>query len=205
MGLFDQIKRIFSGSNENSESERVSLEEQLAELEKCGVRLNEGISIDDLLYSFDREEYEENPYNTILYVVGFEVEREPWGRYFSDNAWDFDVECIEDNGDYERIVRNFARITGSTNRITDLEDSVDHEDAIWLKYKIDGQERKFDIPIDNDWADADTVSEIMEDVEIDGKDFYAVDNGQATVWFYLDNSSAKRLMKLSKGLLREPG
>jgi len=55
------------------------LEEQLAKLADLGLKLDDGITVDDLLYSFGREDYEKRPFDLILFVLGIEVEREPWG------------------------------------------------------------------------------------------------------------------------------
>ncbi|WP_279239794.1 hypothetical protein [Scytonema sp. UIC 10036] len=38
----------------------MTLEQQLEKLAELGLTLNEGVTIDDLLYSFDREDYEKN-------------------------------------------------------------------------------------------------------------------------------------------------
>jgi len=39
----------------------MTLEQQLATLAELGFKLNEGVTVDDLLYSWGREEYEKNP------------------------------------------------------------------------------------------------------------------------------------------------
>jgi hypothetical protein len=53
---------------------KVSLSEQLSELRKIGICLNEGITEKDLLDEFDREEFEEEPYCLLLVAMGGEVE-----------------------------------------------------------------------------------------------------------------------------------
>lgn len=183
----------------------IKLEEQLDALAQLGLRLNEGVTVDDLLYSWDREEYERQPFDTLLFTLGCEVERRPWGRHVSDNAWNFDVECIEDTGDYVAIVGNLCRIAGISNLIRELKDFVDIEAGkAWLKYNIGGQIRYYDIPVDDDWADPDTVLAIMRDIERGGKRFYAKDNGQASIWFYLDEETADKINALTGNAL-SPG
>lgn len=189
----------------DSKTERspVTLEQQLETLAQLGLPLNHGVTIDDLLYSWDREEYESQPYDTVLFMLGSEVEREPWGRNICDSAWNFDVECIEDTGDYVRIVQNLCRVAGMPDLITDAEDFVDiANETAWLKYKIDGETRQYNVAVDNDWADPETVGSIMEDIERDGKRFYAKDNGQASIWFYLDKSTADKLNRLTRNALK---
>ena len=180
-----------------------TLEEQLETLAQLGLSLNDGVTVDDLLYSWDRQEYENRPYDTLLFMLGSEVEREPWGRNVCDRAWNFDVECIEDTGSYVTIVENLCRVAGMPDLIFDVEDFVDIEDeTAWLKYTIDGQQRHFNIPVDNDWADPETVSAVMRDIERDGKRFYGKDNGQASIWFYLDQTAADKLNALTGNALK---
>jgi len=71
------------------------LEKQLGVLAELGLRLNEGVTVDDLFYSYDRNQYETNPFDLILFVFGSEVERKPWGRNICDRAWNFDTEFID--------------------------------------------------------------------------------------------------------------
>jgi len=181
----------------------MKLEQQLATLAELGLRLNEGITVDDLLHSWDREEYENEPFDTILFMLGSEVEREPWGRNVCDRAWNFDVEFIEGDGSYVTIVQNLCRVAGTPDLITELQDSVDLENGTaWLKYTIDGKQRHYTVAVDNDWADPETVSAVMEDIERDGMRFYAKDNGQASIWFYLDSKTADKLNQLTGNALK---
>ena len=181
----------------------VKLEQQLETLEQLGLPLNDGVTVDDLLCSWDREEYESQPYDTLLFMLGSEVERKPWGQNACDSAWNFDVECIEGTGAYVTIVKNFCRVAGVPDLMSNLEDFVDFENELaWLNYTIDGQKRHFDIPVDNDWADPETVSAVIRDIERNGKRFYAKDNGQASIWFYLDKETATKLNALTGGALK---
>jgi hypothetical protein len=181
----------------------VKLEQQLETLGQLGLKLNEGVTVDDLLYSFDRQDYENKPFDLILFVFGSEVERAPWERNVCDRVWNFDVECIVDSGSYVTIVRSLCRVAGTPDLITDLEDFVDIENGkAWLKYTIDGTKRDYTIAVDNDWADPATVSAVMEDIERSGKRFYAKDNGQASIWFYLDGDTAGKLNALTGNALK---
>lgn len=172
----------------------MKLETQIEKLAQIGIHLNEGISVEDFLTSFDRNEYEESPFGLILFVYGIEVEKAPWGRFFCDRAWNFDTECIASNGDYVSIVQNFHRITGRAKNLSDVSDQIDIEGGkACLQYKVDGEQRFYDIKVDDDWADPETVSSIMEDLKVEGFEFYPKDNGQASIWFYLTPNEAKQL------------
>jgi hypothetical protein len=184
----------------------MTLEQQLDALAEIGLTLNDGVTIDDLLYSFDRENYEDEPFDLILFVMGSEVERGPLERSVCSRAWNLDMECIVETGDYARIVKRLSEVAGLSHVITDIEDHVDLESGeAWLKYVVDGKPRHYVIPVNDDWADPDTVAAIMADIERDGYRFYGKDNGQATIWYYLDSKTAKKLNELSNnGLVPGP-
>ncbi len=187
---------------ESSKEESYTLENQIEILKDLGVTLNENVTIDDFLNSFDRGAYEDKPFDLILFIYGVEIESEPWGRRFSNNAWDFDVECIEDNGSYIEIVKNFALLSNKLDKIENIKDSVDFEkEQAWVSYSIDGIEKRYEAKFDNDWADPITVASIMSDLTSDGYSFYAKDNGQASIWFYLDDKAARKLNEYSNNAL----
>lgn len=180
----------------------MKLEAQLAELASLGITLAPGVTVDDLLYSMARRAYEEKPFDELLFALGIEVEREPWGRPFSHHAWHFDTECIDADGDYADIVHHLGRLAGASERLTDVRDHVDIDRGeAWLEYTLDGQRRHFDVQVEDDWADARVVSQVMTDFEGNGGHFYAKENGQAVTLFFLDEATAKAMNRLSKGAL----
>lgn len=180
----------------------MTLEEQLESLSELGLKLNKGVTVDDLLYSFGREKYENEPFDLILFVLGIEIERQPWGRPFCSRAWNLDMECIGETGDYVQIVARLCEVAGHPDCITDIEDFVDLGlGQAWLKYSVDGQTRNYTVTVDSDWADPDTIAKIMADIERDGFRFYAKDNGQASIWYYLDYETVGKLNKLSGNAL----
>ena len=166
----------------------MKLEEQLAKLAEAGIALNEGITIDDLLYSFDRDAYESRPFDLVLFILGAEVEREPWGRDFCSRVWNFDSECILSSGDYTRIVKKLCVLSGDPDYLGEIEDYFDLEsEEAWLKYTISGPEKKkrnWSVEVSDDWADMLTINYVMDDIERDGKKFYYKDNGQAMILFF---------------------
>lgn len=178
--------------------QQMTLEEQLAALDAIGIKLNEGATVEDLLYSYDRAEYEKQPFDALLFILGSEIEREPWGRYFSSVAWNFDAECIVENGDYVRIVNRLAELAGVSNYMSGVTDSVDLDAGVaTLEYTLDGQTRSLTPIVNDDWADADTVNVILSDLERDGRYFYGIDNGQSTILYYLDEQTAGQLRTLT--------
>ena len=191
-----------ASSTEKTEAGSLKLEKQIEVLSDLGIKMNKGVSVEELLYSWGRDEYENKPFDLILHMYGSEIEKEPWGRNISNFVWNFDVECVEGSGSYIDIVKHFALISGKSNVVTDIEDSVNFESGeAWVSYKINGKLRKYNVEIDNDWADSNAVASIMGDMEDDSHRFYAKDNGQASIWFYLDESKAKALNELTSNAL----
>ncbi|WP_216362626.1 hypothetical protein [Bowmanella denitrificans] len=185
-------------------AQQIGLEAQIQALAESGLKLNDGVTVGDLLYSWSREEYEQSPYDLIFSIYGSEVERAPWGRNVCDKVWNFDVESIEGDGAYVDIVHRLSLLTGAVSRISDIKDSVNFGSGeAWVSYKIDGKSRKHNIVIDNDWADAKAVDAVMQDMLVSDHSFYAIDNGQASIWFFLNEKTASELNKLSGGKLKK--
>jgi hypothetical protein len=181
----------------------MTLEQQLAKLADLGLVLDDSITIDDILYSFDRNDYEKRPFDLILFVLGIEVERAPWGRPVWSRVWNFDTECINETGDYFRIVKRLCQMAGRPDCLKDVSDFVDLDAGkAWLKYKINGTERNWPVEVNDDWADSLTLNYVMGDIERDGGRFYFKDNGQASVLFYLDAGTAAELNRISKNALK---
>lgn len=176
----------------------MNLEDQITALAALGLTLNPGVTTDDLLYSWPRAEYERAPFDLILFMLGVDIEREPWGRRVSECAWNLDMECIGGPGSYTRIVQGLAVVAGATARVTDIADHVDFEsEQAWVRYTIDGTHRTHEAAVHGDWADPKVVTLIMQDLERPGRTFYGVDNGQSSIWFYLDAQTAEKLNALT--------
>ena len=198
------IKKAFgfgNGSSGDSVKHKakasVDIEKQIADLGNIGIHLNKGVTFEDLYLSFSKETYEDDPYVLLLSMMGSEIEAEPWGRHFSDDVWYLDYECIEGDGSYTRIVENLARIAGMMDRIHDLSDKVDLKVAhANLSFTLDGKRHEFSPLIDNDWADAETVStltKLFEATVDDGRKFWASDEGQANSFVFLNDADANQL------------
>jgi hypothetical protein len=181
----------------------MTLEQQIETLAELGFHLNEGRTIDDLLDSFPRKDYETQPFDLILFTYGIEVEREPWGRFFSSQVWNFDTECIYSTGNYVEIVQSLCRISGQSERLTEIADFVDLEsNTAWLEYIVDGQKRHWEVEVNDDWADTLTLSYVMDDLEQGDQRFYFIDNGQAMLLFYLNTSTASILNQMTNNALQ---
>lgn len=185
----------------------ITLEQQIDDLAGAGLTFNAGVGIDDLLTSFSRSQFEGDPYRLLLVMHGFEIEREPFGRPFSDQAWDFDLECIEGPGSYMRIVNELARLAGP-GLVKDVSDAVDMSAASGsFSYTVAGVRKTVPFEINNDWADFGAAETVMSDIAAaanDGRRFFGADNGQALTIFFISEDVAARVNKLAEGALLSP-
>jgi len=140
----------------------VPLETQLATLASCGISLVPGITIDALTMSFDRDNFEADPYRLALTVMGTEAETEAQagpGGYPSDNIWHFDTECIEDHGDYARIASRLRALAQGDLPLQQIEDHVDVEAGeAWLAFQLGGQSHRWEAKVEDDWVDTNVLS-----------------------------------------------
>jgi len=181
----------------------MTLEQQLEKLDGLGLHLSQEVNVDDLVYSFGREAYEEKPFDLILFALGMEVEREPWGRQVSNQAWNFDTECIYGKGDYVTIVQHLCKLSGNENYLRNVSDQVDlTTKKAWLKYQVNGTDRNWTVEVNDDWVDRMVLAYVIDDIERDGKRFYFKDNGQAMILFYLNNDTVQQLNALSENALQ---
>jgi hypothetical protein len=176
------------------------LETQIANLAAAGLALAPGRTLEELLQSFPREDYEADPYNLLLFMYGSEVEAEPWGRVFCERGWTFDMECLSGAGDYARAFEPVLRTTGRPEVVTDLTDDfrIDAETA-QIRYVLKGQPREITARVDNDWADPQAVTAFLRDIESavgDDRRFWAADNGQASVLFFITDAEAAAINEL---------
>jgi len=95
-----------------------TLEESLQIFESSGVSMRPGITIENLLVSYDRQKYE-NDARLLAIHLGSDVEEPPFSR-ISDRLWHFDTECIEDHGAYVAIAERMRDLASPYLPIADI-------------------------------------------------------------------------------------
>jgi hypothetical protein len=178
----------------------IPLETQIEELKQAGLALAQGRTIEELLSSWSREQYERDPYGLILFMYGSEVEEEPWERVFCERGWNFDMECLTQAGDYVDAFERILAITGKPELVTAMSDTFRFKaEACEIRYTINGRQRVLAANVDNDWADYEAVAAFARDVETtigDGRHFWGADNGQAVILFFLTDAEAAKINAL---------
>ena len=112
-----------------------------------------------LFSAYEPEDFTHEPYLMLLTALGGESEEEPYG-FLSSDIWHFDTECIEDHGDYARIAMRLEELAGGDLPLEAIEDYVDVEEGkAWLAFKLNGQDYRWVLEVDNDWVDTNIFSE----------------------------------------------
>ncbi|MCZ6683111.1 MAG: hypothetical protein O7B26_07995 [Planctomycetota bacterium] len=152
--LDDLIKRDDLSRAELQPLKNMNLEAQLGALAEHGIRLLPDRTVDELLISFSREDYESDPYSLLLTVMGSDVEEDPWGRRFSDDIWHFDTKCIFDHGAYVEIARRMQTLANGDLPIENLRDHVDTDGSeAWLEFELKGRRERFEPEVNDGWVD----------------------------------------------------
>lgn len=183
----------------------VPLETQIEELKGAGLTLAADRTVDEMLTSWPRDQYETDPYLLILVMYGSEVAAEPWGRFFCECVWNFDAECMAEAGDYVRVFESILRITGQPKLATLMSDNFRFDaEACEIRYTINGRERVLKANVDNDWVDYEAVAAFVRDIETtigNGRRFWAADNGQAAVLLFITDAEASKINALRADVL----
>lgn len=173
-----------------------SLEQQLADLAACGVRLTPSATPAALLSEWPAADFEEPPYLLAAIALGNEDQR------FSENLWHFDTECIEDHGDYRRIAERFRDLAVGEFPIEEIEDFVDlEEEKAWLTFKLDGETQRFDPRIEDDWVDPEVLSwfvALLADRNTGRRFTYLDTGGQDCLIGYFSAEELERLKEKTK-------
>jgi hypothetical protein len=177
----------------------ITVAQALQQLEALGIRLRQGITHDDLLLSLEGTMEEPVDCVSLLCVLGGEVERGEFQR-ISDDLWHFDAECIEDDGDYVRVVERFLILTKGLLPAKGLRDHVDIEnETAWVEFTLDGQTAHWDLQVSDDWIDPGLYSRLQELVTArgGGKRFFIAALGQDSLLSFGDGAMKDALSKLS--------
>ncbi|MEK3885786.1 hypothetical protein [Paenibacillus sp. PL2-23] len=176
----------------------VSFESQLSKLAECGIRLKHGIDPTLLLEQHSEQEFVEDPYQLLLITMGGEVYINNQFYHVSDDVWHLDTECIEDHGDYIRIIERLKNLTGID--IEDLTDYVDIEaNEAWVSFIYEGTKIRWDLNVDADWLDPIIMYHFQELIKNRKERRITVASlGQDCLITYLKESQLKDINKLVK-------
>lgn len=176
----------------------VSVAEALEELTAIGIRRRDGVSDEDLLISLGGTMAAPVDMVLLLCVLGGEVERGKFGR-ISDDLWHVDAECIEDNGDYIRLLERFVILAKGALPLQNLRDHVDIEAGeAWVEFALDGQAIHWDLEVQDDWMAPELYSNLQTLVASrSDKKFFITALGQDSLIGFGNAAMKDKLSELS--------
>ncbi len=209
MGLFSVVMMLFGCADKTANGQstpppptvakqHVSFEQQLEIFKRLGFKLNEGTSLSDVDRWGGKSEFESPRFVTLYQTLGQTIEREPWTP-LTNRVWDFDVEAIEDHGAYVDIVKNLERIARGEIKFDNVKDYVDIEErTAWVSFTLRGKRYKWNLTVDDDWADPGLFSKVVEltrSLNTKGRYTYFNTGGQNAVIGYETPKSLEAIKK----------
>jgi len=176
----------------------MSIAQALERLAGIGIRPRPQISPDDLLVSLGGTMESSVDLTMLLCVLGGEVERGDFER-ISDDIWHVDAECIEDHGDYIRLVERFVILSKGLLPLTNIRDHVDVEKGeAWVEFDLDGKTIHWDLEVADDWMAPELYANLQELVSVRSeKKFFITALGQDSLICFGDAAMKQRLSELS--------
>lgn len=183
-GLFKKKKIIF--------------EDQLNKLSELGIFMSADLKKELLLEEFSRNEYEEDPYNLLLLTLGGEVEVNGEFINVSEEIWYLDTECIEDHGDYARIIIRLENMTKlNLNNITDYVDI--QNGTAWVSFEYMNELIRWEMKVYDDWLDMEIFKKFNELIKTEqSMKLYISILDQGCLMGYFNKEQVIELNKLTK-------
>lgn len=155
----------------------LSLEDKLDYLDQCGIRLAAPFTAADLLSSFAADDFRRSSFVMLLDVLGGTEEHEPW-RHHCQQFFAFDVECIEDDDSYTRVLEDMSYLLPEL-QLGGFVEEVDHEGDGNSSFSFSAGGRQYEVSFkqQDDWFSEDVLTEL----------FRAYDDTAATdILFWVD-------------------
>lgn len=139
---------------------RVSLDEQLATLAEFDIRPETG-ALDEVRRVVEGDVLETRPYEALLEELGYEFDAYEHPR--ARRVWMLDFECIEDHGDYARVLRRLETLTEGALGISEVTDHVEIDDGeVHLRFRTPLGEETWEPVVNDDWLDPAVLQQYAE-------------------------------------------
>lgn len=180
----------------------LTLEGKIKALAAVSVVIDPERTLEEILESFDREEYEQEGFDSLLFVLANEVETGPSaGAFYTNHLYSLDTECIEDHGDYARIATRLAVMFRDEFNIENISDKVDiDEDIAELSFECMGKKYHKKCRVDNDWLDVSIFELFIQcssDMRSEKKLVFTVSDGQNLLLSVMTPTQMKAFNKLT--------
>lgn len=173
----------------------------LDKLKSAGLTLNPDIQEADIFNRWKEVlEYYSNPIEVLYITLGDAIDYEPFTD-FSTSCWHFDLEAIEGEGSYVRILENLKRISNDDLDFQNINDycNDDEDGKAWVSFEFNGDKYKWDLKVDDDWADAylfDKIHDLCRKYKKKGRLTY-FSEGQGFVTSYLTEDQFNKINRLT--------
>ncbi|MGG4214046.1 hypothetical protein [Paenibacillus sp. FSL L8-0638] len=173
-------------------------EDQLNKLSELGIFMSADLKKELLLEEFSRNEYEEDPYNLLLLTLGGEVEVNGEFINVSEEIWYLDTECIEDHGDYARIIIRLENMTKlNLNNITDYVDI--QNGTAWVSFEYMNELIRWEMKVYDDWLDMEIFKKFNELIKTEqSMKLYISILDQGCLMGYFNKEQVIEINKLTK-------
>ncbi|GEM_PF-3692253 len=151
--LWALFTSLFGSGAKDRPPARVPFDVQMQAFEQIGIRLNPGITKDDLFDIFALETLESDPHDSLYAALGSARELDE-DAHFTNQIWYFDTEGIIESLEYERLLRNIGRISGAELRFSNVkvEYRDDETDPVaTVTFDLNGSQLRWTIHPFSDW------------------------------------------------------
>lgn len=174
----------------------------LDKLITAGIKINPEVQESDI---FDRWtevlDYYSSPIEALYITLGDSTEYEPYTN-FSDSCWHFDMEAIEGEGSYVRILENLRRISNGDLDFQNITDycNDDEDNKAWISFEFNGDRYKWELDVDDDWVDSylfDKIQDLCRKYNKKGRLTY-FSEGQGFVTSYLTEDEFNKIKEITQ-------
>jgi hypothetical protein len=194
---FASCNMLQSSRNGSSKDSVMTFKSSLDSLKQVGFKLNPQIQESDIFNRWKEVlQYHYDPTDALYITFGDETPNKPYLN-FSNSCWHFDLEAIEAQGSYVRILENLKRISNGDLNFQNITDycNDNEDDKAWVSFEFDGDKYKWDLKVDDDWADGymfDNIQELCRKYNKKGRLTFFPE-GQAFVTSYLTAEEFNRI------------
>lgn len=178
----------------------IPLSIQLERLDQIGISINPDIDTNEIFNVFKKKEFEDDPCCLIV-ALGCGVQTsEDFSKPISNSLWYLNTECIEDAGDYVRIVERIVYLAQGNLPLSNIHDYVDIDNKnAWLSFNINDKEYKWDLEVNNDWLDINIFSMFNRILSNqNGKRFAIAELDQSILIGFFQNKQVTKINELFK-------
>jgi hypothetical protein len=153
-----------TGNKTSFQDTTMSFKSSLDSLKQVGLTVNANIKEQDIFNRWKEVlQYHSDPTEALYITLGNGTANKPYCN-FSNSCWHFDLETVEGQGSYVTILENLKRISNGDLNFQNATDYCnDNEDnKAWVAFEFEGEKYKWDLKVDNDWADGYLFDKIQD-------------------------------------------